>query len=1460
MNAETGETVTASDRDPGAEGGQRAHSDRDVPWLQIVRLHREVAVRGHWSFGRIHGQHGQAADWTSLEAFEPVDLGGPWPLPTACICSDALRKVLDANGDASLFLGGPCLPDWVDDDDAPAPYWRPLFYREVRLHRLGDGFDMVPRQPAWSLNAQFGGLIERLELHPEGGLEALAEGLLREAEGQRRPQSPPLDQRILEALGRLLPGIAELLAALRPGADGGNRPGPWVLFAVNAADAGGASPRVREYLQLEDLLREDPSTPGGLRLLEDRPAEGCPAEETIRALLPLGRAQRQAVERVLRGERLSVIDGPAGSGKSQVLVSLLLNAWIRGRSALLVSEGDRAVDLIRERLQRFETGFPIAVRAGGHSWPAVAEALRRVRENTDADESGCAANAAGLLQQQQALREEAARLRAALESGLPDRIEASGGAVLAAYAGSQATRDRLSEDAAALVDEQSALGLAAFAPDRVDQALAATREWLQRMAHYQDLARQDDQRRSDLEGEIGECRRGRDQALAEAGATVPDGADCDWLLEDPGPELLRDWEEGSAAFLREPLEVALAEHEWPEAYDRWPSLEASEDWAGRARSLAAQARSFSRELSSPEQEGEQERVQGLDTALEKQRVKLRGLGLPEGFDANTGPIKDWLATQSLLQGLARDRMDFLPWSPRARLQRRLRRIERHLLPSLPAAVLISVGVMDERGRSRLMTVLEAAQRWAQLSSERDQWQRSARPLADRSADLRREAAALGLLTAPEALDPDVWTEWAARHEQEAMLAERAAEAWRSRAKKEKAQASLRRVAADWVDLVADLPLVHSWCRGPGQAFDAAVRALAGEPDMLGVVTARNALSSGALTGLRQCWERAAERERSARRLVGELQEIPTPADRIRDWRKESVGRGLLDLDDGDGWLDQDDALARLDRVADWCVRWQLFQQEDRPLALRRAEGQLDTAISGLEASLRMLPPGAARERLQDLVDAIREDPGREWPESALRDAYAAFQPDALQARIESIESELDQRALAYASAERRERLRTDSGLSDAVRALRQAVDQADGHAGLLPHSDFRTLLSVLPIWIATADDVGVLPLEAGLFDMVVIDEAPQCTLTSMLPAIYRGRTLVVAGDRGSLPAVHGVPAGEERALGTRLQVEAWLGDLGHSGNDVHRTVTEVLNRREDPPVMLDTVYRSHPEIVALANRCVYRRRLLLPEAPSGWDGSSHRQGLHAIAVAGLACPGTGGRSWINEPEATRAVELIRDLLGESDDLGIALISPFAAQRELLRERLDALGIAPNLLIGAPEALQGDERDVIVFSPVVSRGMPAMARRWVDSPPNRLNLALTRARRTLFVLAEFDHCLEQDGALREVARHCREVQCLRARGPAPLELFTWMLLQGWAPTVRPRIGDLEVDLVWEPSPEHHLAIEVDAGASRLDMERDKAREAYLYWMGYERVRIEAEAVMEDPRGVIAEILGRQGRSH
>ena len=176
-----------------------------------------------------------------------------------------------------------------------------------------------------------------------------------------------------------------------------------------------------------------------------------------------------------------------------------------------------------------------------------------------------------------------------------------------------------------------------------------------------------------------------------------------------------------------------------------------------------------------------------------------------------------------------------------------------------------------------------------------------------------------------------------------------------------------------------------------------------------------------------------------------------------------------------------------------------------------------------------------------------------------------------------------------------------------------------------------------------------------------------------------------------------------------------------------------------------------------------------------------------------------------------------------------------------------------VLVDTAYGFQGDERDVMIFSPVIAKGITPSAARWVESPPNLINVALTRAREALFVVADFDFCKQQDGILRKLAKYVDDVQLLRDTSPAELELFSWMIVEGLMPQVHPKIGDIEVDLALDGGNGIKLAIEVDGKEFHEDRRhQDKARDAFLKAQGYEVLRTPARAVMETPFEVLHEI--------
>ena len=61
------------------------------------------------------------------------------------------------------------------------------------------------------------------------------------------------------------------------------------------------------------------------------------------------------------------------------------------------------------------------------------------------------------------------------------------------------------------------------------------------------------------------------------------------------------------------------------------------------------------------------------------------------------------------------------------------------------------------------------------------------------------------------------------------------------------------------------------------------------------------------------------------------------------------------------------------------------------------------------------------------------------------------------------------------------------------------------------------LFKLFPCWLLSPENVStILPLEKDLFDVVLFDEASQVFIENTIPSIYRGNTIVVAGDAKQL--------------------------------------------------------------------------------------------------------------------------------------------------------------------------------------------------------------------------------------------------------------------------------------------------------------------------------------------------------
>ena len=273
-------------------------------------------------------------------------------------------------------------------------------------------------------------------------------------------------------------------------------------------------------------------------------------------------------------------------------------------------------------------------------------------------------------------------------------------------------------------------------------------------------------------------------------------------------------------------------------------------------------------------------------------------------------------------------------------------------------------------------------------------------------------------------------------------------------------------------------------------------------------------------------------------------------------------------------------------------------------------------------------------------------------------------------------------------------------------------------------------------WACTALSASPnFPLESGLFDLVVVDEASQCSLAAVLPVAYRAKRLAVVGDPSQLHPI--VPLGDRLLQEIAVQAGFDSDDLRRRG--IHHKYGSAFLAFESAakphsPILLNKHYRCHPHIARWFNRMFYGDQLTVVTAVEETT-LRDRTILWQDVAGGAERPPTGS-SWLNRAEAAQTVEWLGKVLKSVSTVGV--ITPFAAQAQLVRKLAEdrygrsALDDAC-FVCGTAHRLQGDERDAILFSPVLSSGMSGNGARWIERERNLLNVAVSRARRALIVL-------------------------------------------------------------------------------------------------------------------------------
>ncbi len=268
------------------------------------------------------------------------------------------------------------------------------------------------------------------------------------------------------------------------------------------------------------------------------------------------------------------------------------------------------------------------------------------------------------------------------------------------------------------------------------------------------------------------------------------------------------------------------------------------------------------------------------------------------------------------------------------------------------------------------------------------------------------------------------------------------------------------------------------------------------------------------------------------------------------------------------------------------------------------------------------------------------------------------------------------------------------------------------------------LFKLVPCWLASPESVSAMTPMKQLFDLVIFDEASQCFAEKGIPAMYRGNQVVITGDSKQLSPndLYQIRWQEEDPDNFDLEIDSLL-DLACKYLD---------------QVQLQGHYRSKSlDLINFSNRHFYGDRLrMLP------DYQVINNGIPAITFSKV--DGLWEKN-INQNEALEVVILVEKLLREEPDKSVGIVTFNVQQQQYIMERLEErlaqaeIPFPPSLIVKNIENVQGDEKDIIIFSIGYApdeKGKLSMnfGSLNIAGGENRLNVAVTRARERIYIIS------------------------------------------------------------------------------------------------------------------------------
>ncbi len=299
-------------------------------------------------------------------------------------------------------------------------------------------------------------------------------------------------------------------------------------------------------------------------------------------------------------------------------------------------------------------------------------------------------------------------------------------------------------------------------------------------------------------------------------------------------------------------------------------------------------------------------------------------------------------------------------------------------------------------------------------------------------------------------------------------------------------------------------------------------------------------------------------------------------------------------------------------------------------------------------------------------------------------------------------------------------------------------------------SIWNTLFLCFPVVTTTLDSFckKCFHLIPEYIDLELIDEAGQILPHNLVSAMYRAKKAVIVGDVNQIEPicnkVYKDFSKEEKNIGENFE------NIKIEENSIQALAnknTDILSDVEN--IILNDHYRCEKNIINFANENVYKNKLNM-HVPDK-QNKPFSNNMIALDVRGKKDKNEN----FNKVEVQSCIEAVKYIVNNSqEEPTIAIITPFKKQKSEIEDELNKIGIK-NVKVGTVHAFQGQEKDYIIFSPIIDSSNIKWAMKFIGKKCNMLNVAVTRAKKQFIYLGNLNVAMQAQNYMTKLVKYIKK---------------------------------------------------------------------------------------------------------